>query len=231
MNRNLQGFLKSVIPVSLHYKLALLKGKIVGYRTYSQFGEDKIVCALFENQNVGRYVDVGAHHPYRYSNTYLLFKKGWYGVNIDPNPDSIALFNKERPKDTNICAGVGKGGILAYFQFSDPAVNSFNATEAEKWMKKEFLTFLGTRDIQVRPLSDLVQGPVDLLCIDVEGMDLEVLKTHDWQFPPKVVVVEGKDSQSYLEDKGYDLYKECGVSYVYIHSSFKSETLNMATQY
>lgn len=38
-------------------------------RSWSQEGEDLILRRIFENKNTGFYVDVGAHHPKRFSNT------------------------------------------------------------------------------------------------------------------------------------------------------------------
>lgn len=208
--------LKKILPTSWHYRLSNVKGALFGYRNYSQFGEDSVLLDLFKDTPTGHYVDVGAHHPYRYSNTYLLYKKGWHGVNIDPNPHTIALFDKARPQDTNICAGVGTDGTLTYYRFSDPAVNTFRKEEAEKWKGKSFLKFLGTSEVAVRQLSDLVHGPVDLLTIDAEGMDLEVLRSYDWKELPKVIVVEGNDSKEFLVEKGYRPYAERGASRIFV---------------
>ncbi len=208
--------LKRFLPVSWHYPLSEIKRALFGYQTYAQFGEDTVLLELFKNKNDGRYVDVGAHHPYRYSNTYLLYKRGWHGVNIDPNPHTIVLFNKARSGDTNICSGVGRAGMLTYYRFSDPAVNTFKKSEAEKWRAKSFLKFLGTTDIEIRPLSELVHGPVDLLTIDAEGMDLEVLQSYDWKYYPDVIVIEGDDSKHFLVEKGYRLHTVCGASSIFV---------------
>src|SRR5215510_10661697 len=66
----------------------------VGYRrtSFSQQGEDLILARLFEGQRRGFYVDVGAHHPRRFSNTFLLYRRGWRGLNIDAAPGSMRLF-------------------------------------------------------------------------------------------------------------------------------------------
>lgn len=211
--------MKKIIPASWHYALSNVKRRIFGYTQYAQFGEDAVLLKLFKDKNDGRYVDVGAHHPYRYSNTYLLHKKGWQGVNIDPNPHTMQLFNEARPGDKNICFGVGRAGTLTYYRFSDPAVNTFKKEEAEKWKGKSFLKFLGTADVEVKPLSELVEGPIDLLSIDAEGMDLEVLQSYDWKHYPKVIVIEGDESKQFLVQKGYHLHAECGVSRIYIHGN------------
>ncbi|MFZ3043637.1 MAG: FkbM family methyltransferase [Minisyncoccia bacterium] len=210
-------WLKNIVPVSWHYSLSNLKRRIFGYERYSQFGEDAVLAELFKDKSGGVYVDVGAHHPYRYSNTYLLYKRGWHGTNIDANPHTIKLFEKARPDDKNICSGVGRAGTLTYYQFSDPAVNTFKKEEAEKWMKKSFLKFLGTTEVEIRPLSMLVEGLIDLLTVDAEGMDLEVLQSYDWKHYPSVVVIEGDDSKQFLLEKGYTLYSQCGASRIYMY--------------
>jgi len=211
--------LKRLFPVSWHYPLSEIKHVLFGYSAYAQFGEDTVLLELFKDKDKGRYVDVGAHHPYRYSNTYLLYKKGWHGVNIDPNPYTITLFKRARPTDSNICSGVGCAGVLTYYRFSDPAVNTFKENEANKWKKKSFLKFLGTTDVEVKPLSELVHGPINLLTIDVEGMDLEVLQSYDWTHFPSVIIIEGTDSKPFLVQKGYRLHTVCGASNIFIHDT------------
>ena len=46
-------------------------------RPYSQEGEDMILSYMFiQKRTIGFYMDVGAHHPNRFSNTYYFYKKG-----------------------------------------------------------------------------------------------------------------------------------------------------------
>ena len=51
---------------------------------------------IFEECKSGFYVDIGAHHPKRFSNTYFFYKRGWSGITVEPNSDAIKLF-KEIP--------------------------------------------------------------------------------------------------------------------------------------
>jgi hypothetical protein len=71
-------------------------------KTYSTYGEDIIIEQFFKNKKKGFYVDIGCYHPLEGNNTYLLFKKGWNGINADVNSLSIELFNRAREKDHNI---------------------------------------------------------------------------------------------------------------------------------
>ena len=99
--------------------------------SYSQEGEDLILNRFFNNKENGFYVDVGAHHPRRFSNTYSFYKKGWRGINIDALPGSMVAFNKERPNDINLEIGISKKeSELLYYMFNEPALNTFSETEA-----------------------------------------------------------------------------------------------------
>ena len=71
-------------------------------KTYSTFGEDLIIEKYFEKKKKGFYVDIGCYHPLEGNNTYLLFKKGWNGINVDVNSLSVDLFNKARVNDYNV---------------------------------------------------------------------------------------------------------------------------------
>ncbi len=70
--------------------------------SYSQEGEDLILQRFFETKENGFYIDVGAHNPTRFSNTFIFYLKGWRGINIEPTPGSKTAFDSVRPKDLNI---------------------------------------------------------------------------------------------------------------------------------
>ncbi|MEK7613195.1 MAG: FkbM family methyltransferase [Patescibacteria group bacterium] len=177
---------------------------------------------------------MGAHHPKRYSNTHLLYTKGWRGINIDPNPHTIDLFMSARPTDVNVCTGIAcQAGDLAYYRFSDPALNTFKKEEAQKWMNKDWVAYLGAVPVSVKPLRDALHvysplPPIDLMNIDVEGMDMEVLESNDWETTrPRVIVVESADFDPvqrersavyhFLSKKGYTLRAQRGSSLIFAH--------------
>jgi len=81
---------------------------------------------FLEHRHSGFYVDVGAHHPKRFSNTYRLYRRGWRGLNIDANPGSMTLFQNVRPRDINVEAAVSSTPReLTYYIFNEPALNTF----------------------------------------------------------------------------------------------------------
>lgn len=169
-----------------------------GERTYSQEGEDRILVRLFyESQHPGFYVDVGAHHPMRFSNTYLFYRQGWRGVNIDATPGSMRAFQRYRPDDVNIEVGIGTRGTIPFYMSDEPAVNSFNKELPESRGFK----IARVVDVPVVPLSEALSGHLpskevrSFMTVDVEGHELEVLQSNDWSvFRPTYVLAELLDA-------------------------------------
>jgi FkbM family methyltransferase len=190
-------------------------------RCYSQEGEDMILQRVFGQRREGLFVDVGAHHPFRYSNTYLFYKKGWRGINIDATPGSMRGFEKYRPADINLEVAVSQtAGRLCFYLFDDPAYNTFDADAAEK-AKLAGAKLLEKVNIAGRPLKDILNEhltdneKIDFLSVDVEGFDLEVLKSNDWfRYKPKYVLVECLDLAlpRLSEDKTYIYLNSLGYS-------------------
>lgn len=166
-------------------------------RCYGQDGEDLILNRLLEGQPIGFYVDVGAHHPVRFSNTHLFYQRGWRGINIDAMPGSMKKFKKMRSRDINIECGVaGTAGKLVYHQFNEPALNTFDANEAEHKNKPPY-EMIGTVEVAVERLDTLLARylpsgqQIDFLSVDVEGKDEEVLRSNDWsRYRPRFILAE-----------------------------------------
>ena len=165
--------------------------------SFSQEGEDRILQRIFENQEKGFYVDIGAHHPQRFSNTYLFYLKGWRGINIDAMPGSMDIFNKLRSEDINIEVAISNTEEeLIYYMFDEPALNGFNE---ELMLSRNFSKYqlLEKRTSKTQKLSKILEkhlpngDVIDFMTIDVEGLDLEVLQSNNWKkYRPKFVLVE-----------------------------------------
>lgn len=225
-------FFQKYLYILVHIKGLLTHGFYKRY--YSQFGEDIVLSRIFSGRRNGFYVDVGAYHPMHYSNTYLLYKKGWHGINIDPNPYSIRLFNLHRRKDINVNCGVSE--IVSekpYFIFNHQSCNTFSPAHKEMMLKQPFIKLIKEQKVACRPLGHILDeyAPntrVDFLNIDVEGMGLEVLRSIDWERThPEVICIEdddfdfqnaqnfGSDIFSFLTEKSYALYSKVGLSCIY----------------
>jgi FkbM family methyltransferase len=202
--------------------------------SYAQEGEDLILLRLFGNKSQGFYVDVGAHHPYRFSNTCALSLRGWRGVNIDADADAIEAFRRVRPRDTNLALGVSdKAGQYTLYVFSDAALNTIDPELARQRAELSQYRLLAQRDIKVDRLDSILRDnlpegqTIDLLTVDVEGRDLEVLRSNDWQsFRPRCVVVEARVADieelnthrvhALLLDKGYRLFAKTVNTLIYV---------------
>lgn len=73
------------------------------------------ITAIKSFPEVGSYLDIGANDPIRFSNTNLLYKKGWNGVNVEPNLTLFHKLEKFRPRDVNLNVAVGIGDKKTMF--------------------------------------------------------------------------------------------------------------------
>lgn len=167
--------------------------------SFSQEGEDMILSRLFEGKKKkGFYVDVGAHHPQRFSNTYRFYLNGWRGINIDPLPEGMDTFREIRPRDINLEYAISDGeDELTYFEFNETALNSFSPELAEERDGLQNYRVVNKRKIKTHRLADILDKylpndqEIDFLNVDVEGLDLRVLQSNDWKkYRPFVVLAE-----------------------------------------
>jgi len=171
----------------------------LGRLSYAQEGEDLLLARILEKIGLasGFYVDIGAHHPALFSNTYYFYRRGWRGINVDALPGTKKLFQRMRPRDITIECGVGaKAEVLRYFSFNVPALNTFSEQEAQRKNRPPY-RIIDTLQIPVRPLKDILdeQLPrgtqIGFMTIDVEGLDHEVIASNDWvRYRPRVLLVE-----------------------------------------
>jgi FkbM family methyltransferase len=187
---------------------------------YSQEGEDIVLARLLGATASGFYVDVGAHHATRFSNTYALYRKGWRGLNIDATPGSMESFRRLRPEDINVEAAVSdRREPLVFSLFKEGALNTFDPALARSYVEGGWEP-RGSVEIVPQTLASLLERhlapgqQIDLLSVDVEGEDLAVLRSNDWsRYCPRIVIVEALDTPlasldrhcvvAFLKDQGY----------------------------
>jgi FkbM family methyltransferase len=212
-------------PARYQYFLTSLKELLFhgGFskRSYAQQGEDILLDSkIFARQKKGFYVDIGACHPLQGSNTHYFYKKGWHGINVEPNPRMRKFFKLFRSRDEIVTAGASnKDGTMDYYMFAGPGVNSFDAEQVKR--KEGKVPLLGKIEVPVYTLRTLFKKynvkEIDLLSVDAENLDYEVLSSNDWDtWKPRVVIVESNDFNTtevakdkvyeFLTLKGYKLY-------------------------
>ncbi|MDT9197658.1 FkbM family methyltransferase [Limnospira sp. PMC 1042.18] len=175
--------------------------------SWSQFGEDTLILELISrnksNLFSNYYVDIGAYHPSRFSNTKLLSMMGWKGMNVDPNPQSVKLFEQERPQDINLNLGVASyEGESEIYCFREGAINTFNGEIAEYFIRHGW-EFMGKQKVKVLPLNQLLDtylpdeikdSEIGFLDIDCEGLDKDIILNLDIdRYRPYIIAVEAHD--------------------------------------
>ena len=204
--------------------------------SYSQFGEDMILAWLFRGKRgTGFYVDIGAFHPVACSNTYALYCRGWRGVCVEPRPDVADEFRIYRPRDVILEAAVTPqpAEMVEFFLFDEPTLNTADPAEAGRTVACG-RKLLARRSVPAKTLTQVfdLAAPlgdrIDVLSIDVEGLDEAVLRSNDWaRHRPAVIVFESRGA-SYQEvaglplvetigHEGYELVTKCGESVIVRH--------------
>ncbi|MGE0126742.1 MAG: FkbM family methyltransferase [Blastocatellales bacterium] len=217
-----------------HFGIRIYREKAYSHSllSYSQEGEDMILRRIFDDRQKGFYVDVGAHHPQRFSNTYFFYVRGWRGINIDAMPGCMDLFNAIRPNDINIEAAIaGERRELIYFMFDDPALNSFDEALSRSRDKTAY-NIIGERAFFTKTLAEVLDEHlppdqrIDFLSIDVEGLDLEVLESNNWaRYRPCCVLaecagysleeIEKNAVRQYLRERDYDLFAKTANTFIF----------------
>ena len=176
---------------------------IIKNSSYAQHGEDILVKSHFEMKKNGFFIDVGAHHPFRFSNTFIFYKRKWRGINIDAKPGTKKLFDFFRPRDINLELGVASvESNLTYYMFDEPALNGFakELAQSRNSKTKEGYHIIDSKDIPVYRLDKILDEhlpantQIDFLSVDVEGLDLDVLSSNNWsKYRPTIVIAEDLD--------------------------------------
>jgi len=178
---------------SLKNKLFRIHNKEILYdRFHSQFGEDRYIYKNIDLPKRGVFVDVGAGHPFYLSNTYFFEKNGWTGVCIDADPKQYELLKKERAIVELAAIAAEEGEI----EFSQAYLSTYSTTvRKDEYKRLMQISFKKTIRVPSLKLETILKKhnieTIDLLDIDVEGTELDVWKTFDYEkHKPKVVIIE-----------------------------------------
>ncbi|MGJ4950096.1 FkbM family methyltransferase [Bradyrhizobium sp. HKCCYLS20291] len=191
--RGLAASVKSVGPRLMHPTM---------YRSiresWSQEGEDLILARFMEPRKSGFYVDVGAHDPFRFSNTAYFYRQGWSGINIEPDPHGARMLRRYRGRDTTLNIGIGAtASNMTFFRFNEAALNTFSPDLARSRAGKNGYFIVEETAVTVDRLDAILAKclptgqRIDFMTVDAEGLDLTVLQSNDWsRFRPDIVVAE-----------------------------------------
>ena len=202
-------------------------------RYWSQYGEDIVLDRVLNLRKPGFYVDVGCYHPVKNNNTFKLYRRGWRGINLDIDDLKIDAFRLRRPRDLNlVCCVSEREGTTRVFS---PGLYSLNQTvdptTVEKMRKRG--ASLREREVPTRTLKSILDQSefrdqvIDALSIDVEGHELAVLRSLDFdRYQPRVVIIEShlrsleelmaSEEFKLLAEKGYTMFNWTGPSVLFL---------------
>ena len=154
-------------------------------KSYSLSNIDVVIDYIFKGIKKGIYIDIGCNHPIKHNNTYLLYERGWNGINIDLDKTSIDEFKKLRPKDINIQIGVSNyaGNKKVFYYHKRSPLNTLSKKLKEFRIKKPTKTF----NLQVDTLNNIIKKSkfknkqINLMSIDIENHEYEALQNFNFK--------------------------------------------------
>ena len=153
--------------------------------SYSISNVDLIIDRIFSKIKKGIYVDIGCNHPIKYNNTYLLYKKGWNGINVDSDEKSISEFKRFREDDHNINSLIsGSRKKLKYYFYHDrSALNTVDSklVRQRKIKPKKIIEMKTSTLNEILEQSPYKNKKINLLSIDIENHEYEVLKNFNFK--------------------------------------------------
>jgi FkbM family methyltransferase len=222
---------KRVVPPAKVTVESLLYAQL----SYSMSGEDSFIAKHFKDRlharNPGFYVDIGSGAIWDISNTFMFYGHGWSGLCLDANPHNADEWKQWRPRDRHMTAAIGETEGQAFWHAHNAnwgmaRVTTDGVTPGEAWAAGVSL--------QMRRLDSLFADHVgdrkiQFMSIDVEGSELGVLRSNDWQrWRPELIMMEclGFDfaaplalpAVAYLNAHGYRLDSKLGENLVFIRS-------------
>jgi len=193
--------------------------------SFSQHGEDRVL--LEKCGKSGFYIDIGANHPFLISNTYMLYMEGWRGITVEPIRSLWKMHRQWRPDDLAVNAAIGDGEALEFFEMYPDVLSTLSRKTAEDIEKQNSGIIIAEYSVPMITGAELVEKyvgtkQVDLLSIDVEGAEMGVLSSFDFdKFSPRYILIEHqnfintgieKDRLDTIENLGYVLDETLGAN-------------------
>jgi len=206
-------------------------------RSYSQYGQDLfLINEIFRLKRDGIFVEIGAADGVALSNTKMLEDSfGWKGFLIEPNPDEFAKLVSNRPLATCINAAVYSNDadsidfrkITGYSMMLSGIEKAYDPKHVSR-IESEIRSCGGSYEIipvAARKFESICSEhgitEIDLLCIDVEGSELDILRGINFDSVRiNVIMVEDNYNEfekfeSLLKDKGFTYRCKIGVDLVF----------------
>lgn len=210
--------------------------------SFSQSGEDSIIKYIFGT--IGKditkctYLDLGANHAVHLSNTYGFYSKGARGVLLEANPELAKELTEQRPEDIviNRCLAEKSGEKLDFYIMNGDGLSTTDYNAAQNFIKENpALEITEKISVDSITINEIIQEyfsekAPDIMNIDIEGMELAVLKMTDFEkFRPLIIICEmidykngltvGQKNQDIIElmhKNDYEEFAFTGINSIFI---------------
>jgi FkbM family methyltransferase len=198
---------------------------------YSQQNEDKLLYEKYLNYKNGFFIEVGAMNGISYSNTkFFEDELNWTGILIEPTNQFDQLI-QNRPKCHNYNFAISKtDGEISFIGVGalSGAIDSMASSYIDIW-KINSKNSYKVKSIPLHKITnELFIEKIDLLSIDVEGGELEVLNTIDWEIPIFIILIEldghnkekDEECRKILIINGFEFDTRIGLNDIWINRDF-----------
>ncbi|MDR2375460.1 MAG: FkbM family methyltransferase [Treponema sp.] len=200
-----------------------------------QAGQDLLAYLYFRGKKTGFFLDIGAHDGRTYSNSYVFEQLGWRGACVEPLPGVFEQLRQNRRCDcyqAALAASASPGAVFVHAVGVDTlsGLESELAGGHEDWIVRE-----GGRPERIRvktlTFSGLMasypdQQTIDFLSLDVEGAEMAILRTIDFEtYNFGLITVEcveekeGEDLRDFMAAKGYGVLADLGLDLMFAPQS------------
>ena len=158
---------------------------------YGQNHEDDLIVAyLAQCERLGtvlvkKFLDIGAYHPTTFSNTRLLYERGYKGVFVEPSPSLWSALETAYDSDADcqilkVCVGDRDGSVTLYDSGGD-ACSSTLQDETSKWegIGTKFAAVPSEMVTVATLMTRSRYKQFDFINIDTEGNCLSILEQID----------------------------------------------------
>jgi hypothetical protein len=205
---------------------------------HSQWGQDEFVFNVLKGKKKGFFVDIGAYDGVTISNTYFFEKYlEWDGICVEPNPSTFETLISNRK-----CQCIRKG-IAPYNREVELLLNGWSSAIDDNFTSSEILkeghnsVIIEAVTINDLFLTHSVPRIFDYLSIDIEGGEMEVIKTLNfdkWRFDIltyehnthlinhenyQKMIETKKEMERFLSGKGYEHIKDYEGDGFFLHNS------------
>ncbi|MBX7174441.1 MAG: FkbM family methyltransferase [Pyrinomonadaceae bacterium] len=209
--------------------------------SFSQAGEDAILRFLFKEKGLHyiSYLDIGTNSPNSCNNTYLFYRDGSRGVCVEANKALIPKIKEIRPQDVILNVGISleNDKDADFYIFNLDGISTFDKEEAKNRETTGTNKIIEVAKVPLFNINSVIKNNFstfpDLISIDIEGLDLPVLKTLDFEkYAIPVICVETcvysethvrpKDTtiSEFMLTKGYEVYADTYINTIFVNKEW-----------